>query len=123
MGPQSTIMSTECSKVFRCAQNRLVEMLEKFLEERVRRHSHADFRALDVQAAGDVRVGGQNKRVRPGHARLHNVECKVVNAGVIGGLTDVRDDERHEELLHRLLEGIKLVDCLGRFGVAANRVT
>ena len=105
------------------AQNRLVKMLEKFLEERVRRHSHADFGALDVQAAGDVRVGGQNKRVRPGHARLHDVECKVVYTGVIGRLANIRNDERHEELLHRLLEGVKLVDCLGRFGVTANRVT
>ena len=38
------------------AQNRLVKMLEKFLEERVRRHSHANFRTLDVQTAGDMRI-------------------------------------------------------------------
>ena len=98
-------------------------MLEKFLEERVRRHPHADFRALDVQAAGDMRVGGQNKRVGPGHARLHDIECKVVYTGVVGRLANVRNNECHEEFLHRLLEGIKLVDCLGRFGVTADGVT
>ena len=105
------------------AQNGLVEMLEKFLEERVRRHSHTDFGALHVQAAGNMRVSRQNKGVRPGHARLHDVESEVIDAGVIGGLANVGNDERHEEFFHGLLEGVKLVDCLGRFGVTANRVT
>ena len=104
-------------------QNRLVEMLEKFLEERVRRHPHADFRTLDVQAAGDMRVGGENKRIGAGDARLHNIECKVVYTGVVGCLANIRNDERHEEFLHRLLERVKLVNGLGRFGVTADGVT
>ena len=104
------------------AEDGLVKVLEKFLEERMRRNADADFRALDVELAGDVRVGGQNECVRAGYALLDDVEREVAHVGVAACKSDVGDDERHEELFHGLLECIKLVDGLGRFGVAANRV-
>ena len=100
------------------AQDGLVKVLEKFLEKRVRRNADADFRALDVELARNVRVGGEDECVRAGHALLDDVECKIAYVGVTGGKADIRDDERHEELFHGLLECIKLVDCLGRFGVS-----
>ena len=45
------------------AQDGLVEMLEEFGKERVRRDADADFRALDVELAGNVRIGGENECV------------------------------------------------------------
>ena len=105
------------------AQDGLVEMLEKFLEERVRRHTDAYFGALDVEPAGDMRVGGQNERVRAGNARLHDVEREIVDACVVGSGADARHDERHEEFLHRLLERVELVDGLRGFGVAPDGVS
>ena len=104
------------------AQDGLVKVLEQFLEKRVRRNADADFRALDVELARNVRIGGEDECVRTGHALLDDVECKIAYVGVTGGKADIGDDERHEELFHGLLECIKLVDGLGRFGVAANRV-
>ena len=104
------------------AQNGLVKVLEEFLEKRVRRDADADFRALYVELACNVRVGGQNECVRAGHALLDDVERKIAHVGVAGGKADVRDDERHEEFFHGLLEGVKLVDGLGGFGVAADGV-
>ena len=104
------------------AQDGLVKVLEKFLEKRVRRNADADFRALDVELARNVRIGGEDECVRAGHTLLDDVECKIAHVGVTGGKADIGDDERHEELFHGLLESVKLVDCLGRFGVAANRV-
>ena len=108
---------------FSCrAQNGLVEVLEEFLEKRVRRDAYADFRAFHVKLACNVRVGGQNECVRAGHSLLDDVERKIAHVGVAGGKADVRDDERHEEFFHGLLEGVKLVDGLGGFGVAADGV-
>lgn len=104
------------------AQDGLVKVLEEFLEERVRRDADTDFRALDVELARDVRVGGEDERVRAWYALLDDVERKIAHVGVAGGKTDVRDDERHEEFFHGLLEGVKLVNGLGRFGVAADGV-
>ena len=104
------------------AQDGLVKMLEQFLEKRVRWNADADFRALDVELASNVRVGGEDERVRTGHALLDDVEREVAHVGVAGGKANVWDDERHEEFFHGLLEGIKLVDGLGRFGVAADGV-
>ena len=104
------------------AQNGLVKVLEEFLEKRVRRDADADFRALHVELARNVRIGGQNERVRAWYALLDDVERKIAHVGVAGGKTDVRDDERHEEFFHGLLEGVKLVNGLGRFGVAADGV-
>ena len=104
------------------AQNRLVKMLEEFLEKRVRWNTDADFRAFDVELACNVRVGGENECVRAGHALLDDVECKVAHVGVAGRKSNVGDDERHEEFFHGLLEGVKLVDCLGGFRVAADGV-
>lgn len=106
----------------RRAEDGLVEMLEEFLEKRVRGHADADFGALHVEPAGNVRVGGQNKCVRAWHARFHDVEREVVDAGIFGRAADVGYDERHEELLHRLLEGVKLVDCLRGFCIAADGI-
>ena len=104
------------------AEDRLVEVLEKFLEERVRWNADANFRALDIELAGDVRVGGQNECVRAGHALLDDVEREVAHMGVAACKSDVGDDERHEELFHGLLEGVKLVDRLRGFGVATDGV-
>jgi len=104
------------------AQNRLVKMLEEFLEERVRRDADADFRALHVELARDVRVGGENECVRARDALLDDVESKVAHVGVTRGKANVGDDECHEEFFHGLLEGVKLVNSLGRFGVAADGV-
>ena len=109
-------------KLGRRTQDRLVEMLEEFCEERVRRHTDADFGAAYVEAARDVRGCRQNKRVGARNAWLHDVEGEIVYAGVVGRGTDGRDDERHEELLHGLLEGVQLVDGLGRFRIAADGV-
>ena len=92
------------------AQDGLVKMLEQFLEKRVRWNADADFRALDVELASNVRVGGEDERVRTGHALLDDVEREVAHVGVAGGKANVWDDERHEEFFHGLLEGIKLVD-------------
>ena len=100
----------------------LVEMLEKFCKERVRRDADADFRALDVKLAGDVRVCGKDECVRPRNALLDDAECEVAYAGVAGGESYVGDDKRHDEFFHGLLEGVKLVDGFGRFGVAADGV-
>ena len=105
-----------------CAQDGLVKVLEEFLEERVRRDADADFRALHVELARDVRVGGEDECVRARDALLDDVESKVAHVGVTRGKANVRDDERHEEFFHGLLEGVKLVDGLGRFGVAADGV-
>ena len=104
------------------AQDGLVKVLEEFLEKRVRRDANADFRALHVELARNVRVGGEDERVRTGHALLDDVEREVAHVGVAGGEANVWDDERHEEFFHGLLEGVKLVDGLGRFGVAADGV-
>jgi len=104
------------------AQDGLVKVLEEFLEKRVRRNADADFRALHVELARNVRVGGEDERVRTGHALLDDVEREVAHVGVAGGEANVWDDERHEEFFHGLLEGVKLVDCLGGFGVAADGV-
>lgn len=104
------------------AQDGLVKVLEEFLEKRVRRDANADFRALHVELARNVRVGGEDERVRTGHALLDDVEREVAHVGVAGGKANVWDDERHEEFFHGLLEGVKLVDGLGRFGVAADGV-
>ena len=104
------------------AQDGLVKVLEEFLEKRVRWNADADFRALDVELASNVRVGGEDERVRTGYALLDNVEREVAHVGVAGGEANVWDDERHEEFFHGLLEGVKFVDGLGRFGVAADGV-
>ena len=104
------------------AQDGLVKVLEKFLEKRVCRNADADFWALHVELARNVRVGGEDECVRAGHTLLDDVECEIAHVGVTGGKADVRDDERHEEFFHGLLESVKLVNCLGRFGVAANRI-
>ena len=105
-----------------CTQDGLVKVLEKFLEERVRRDADADFRALDVELARDVRVGGEDECVRARDALLDDVESKVAHVGVTRGKANVRDDECHEEFFHGLIEGVKLVNSLGRFGVAADGV-
>ena len=104
------------------AQDGLVKMLEEFLEKRVRWNADADFRALDVELASNVRVGGEDECVRTGHALLDDVEREVAHVGVAGGEANVWDDERHEEFFHGLLEGVKLVNSLGRFRVAADGV-
>ena len=96
-------------------------VLERF-PELVRLDADADFRALHVELARNVRVGGEDERVRTGHALLDDVEREVAHVGVAGGKANVWDDERHEEFFHGLLEGVKLVDGLGRFGVAADGV-
>ena len=105
-----------------CAEDWLVEVLEEFCEERVRRDADADFRAFYVELACDVRVGGENECVRAGHSLLDDVECEIAHVGVAGGKANVGNDERHDEFLHGLLEGVKLVDGFGRFGVAADGV-
>lgn len=105
------------------AEDGLVEMLEEFCEERVRRDADADFGAPDVELARDVRVGGENECVWAGNALLDDVEGEIADAGIAGGKSDVGDDKRHDEFFHGLLEGVKLVDGLGGFGVAADGVT
>ena len=97
-------------------------MLEQFREEGVGRHTDADFGAPNVEAARDVRVCRQDERVGARNARLHDVEGEIVYAGVVGCGAYGRDDERHEEFFHGLLEGIQLVDGLGRFRIAADGV-
>lgn len=104
------------------AEDRLVKMLEKFLEERVRRDADADFRAFHVELTCDMRVGGENERVRAGHALLDDIECEVAHVGVAACKPDVGDNQCHDELFHGLFEGVELVDCLGRFGVATDGV-
>ena len=104
------------------AQNGLVKMLEEFLEKRVRWNTDADFRALDVELACNVRIGWENERVRAGHALFDDVEREVAHVGVASRKSNVRNNERHEEFFHGLLEGVKLVDCLGGFRVAADGV-
>ncbi len=104
------------------AEDGLVKVLEEFLEKRVRRDADADFRALHVELARNVRVGGEDECVWAWYALLDDVEREVAHVGVAGGKTDVRDDERHEEFFHGLLEGVKFVDGLGGFGVAADGV-
>lgn len=106
----------------RRTEDGLVEMLEEFLEERVRRHTDADFGALDVEAAGDVRVGRQNESVRAGNARLHDVEGEIVDARKACGRADVGDNQSHEKLFHGFLEGVQLVNGFRGFGVAADGV-
>lgn len=118
VGIENVLFAEFCRR----AEDGLVEMLEEFLEKRVRRHTDADFGAFHVEPAGNVRVGGQNKCVGAWHARLHDVEREVVDAGVVCSAADVGYDERHEELLHRLLEGVKLVDCLRGFCIAADGI-
>ena len=105
-----------------CAEDGLVEVLEKFCEKRVRRDADADFRAFHVELACDVRVRRENERVWAGNALLDDAECKVAHVGVAGRESDVGNDERHEEFFHGLLEGVKLVDCLGGFRVAADGI-
>lgn len=105
-----------------CAEDGFVEMLEKFFEEGVRRDADADFRALDIEFACNVWIGGEDECVGAGDALLDDAECKVADAGVTGGKSDVGNDERHEEFFHGFLESVKLVDCLGGFGVAADGV-
>ena len=105
------------------AEDGLVEMLEEFCEERVRRDADADFGAPDVELARDVRVGGENECVWAGNALLDDVEGEIADACVTGGKSDVGDDKCHDKLFHGLLEGVKLVDGLGGFGVAADGVT
>ncbi len=105
------------------AEDGLVEMQEKFCKERVRRDADADFGAPDVELARDVRVGGENERVWARNALLDDIEGEIADAGIAGGKSDVGDDKRHDELFHGLLEGVKLVDGLGGFGVAADGVT
>ncbi len=105
------------------AKNRLVEVLEKFFEKRMRRNADADFRALDIELACDVRVCRENERIRAGNALLDDAECKVAHVGVTGGKTNIGNNQRHDELFHGLLERIKLVDRLGRFGIASDGVT
>lgn len=104
------------------AEDGLVKMLEQFLEEGVGRHSDADFGALHVQTAGDVWVCRENEGEWAGNAGLHDVEGEVIHAGVVGSGANVRNDEGHEELLHRLLQGIELVDCLRGFCVTADGI-
>lgn len=105
------------------AENRLIKMLEKFLEERMRRDADADFRALYIEFARNVRVGGENECVRARHALLDDAECKIAHVGVTACKSYVRNDKRHDEFFHGLLESIKLVDGLGRFGVATDGIT
>lgn len=104
------------------AQDGLVKVLEEFLEERVRRNADADFRALDVKLARNVRVGGEDECVRAGNTLLDDVERKVAHVGVTRGKADIGNDECHEEFFHGLLQGVKLVNGFGRFGVAADGV-
>ena len=106
-----------------CAEDGLVEVLEELFKKRVRRDADADFRAFHVELAGDVRVSGKNERIWPRNALLDDAESKVAHVGVAGRESDVGNDERHEEFFHGLLEGVKLVDCLGGFRVAADGVT
>lgn len=105
------------------AKNRLVEVLEKFLEKRVRRNADANFRALHIELARNVRVGGENERVWSWHSLLDDVERKIAHVGVAGGKAYVWNNQRHDELFHGLLERIKLVDRLGRFSVASDGIT
>ena len=105
------------------AEDGLVEVLEEFGKERMRRDADADFRALDVELAGNVRVGGENECVWAGNALLDDVEGEVADSGIAGGEFDSGNDKRHDELFHGLLEGVKFVDGLGGFGVAADGVT
>ena len=105
------------------AEDGLVKVLEKFCKEGVRRDADADFRALDIELARDVRVGGENECVWAGDALFDDVECKIAHVGVTGGKTDIGDNQRHDEFFHGLLEGVKLVDGLGGFGVAADGVS
>ena len=105
------------------AEDGLVEMMEKFCKERVRRDADADFGALDVEFARDVRVGGENECVWAGNALLDDVEGEIADAGIAGGELDSGNDKCHDKLFHGLLEGVKLVDGLGGFGVAADGVT
>ena len=104
------------------AEDGFVEMLEEFCKEGVCRDADADFGAFDVELAGDVRVGGKDERVGARNALLDDAECEVAYACVTGGKSDVGDDKRHDEFFHGLLEGVKLVDGLGGFGVAADGV-
>ncbi len=62
------------------AEDGLVEMLEEFCEERVRRDADADFGAPDVELARDVRVGGENECVWAGNALLDDI-AKALAAG------------------------------------------
>ena len=105
------------------AKDWLIEVLEEFCKERVRRDADADFWALDVKFASDVRVGGQNECVRAGHALLDDVEREIAHAGVARGESDVGDNERHEEFFHGLFEGVELVNRFGGFGITADGVT
>ena len=104
------------------AENVLVEVLEEFCEKRVRRDADADFRAFHVEFTRNVRIGGKNERIWPGNALLDDAEGEVAHVGVAGRESDVGNDERHEEFFHGLLEGVKLVDRLGGFRIAADGV-
>lgn len=64
----------------------------------------------------------QNEGEGAGDAGLHDVEGEIVYAGVVGCGSDIRDDQCHEEFLHGLFEGVKLVDGLGGFRVTADGV-
>lgn len=68
-------------------------------------------------------VSGQNKGEGAGYAGLHDVEGEIVDAGVVGGGTDIGNDQGHKELLHGLFQGIKFVDGLGGFCVTADSIT
>ncbi len=74
------------------AENGFVEVLEEFLEERVRRDADTDFRALDVELARDVRVGGEDERVRAWHSLFDDVEREVADVGVSACKSNVGDD-------------------------------
>ena len=104
------------------AEDGLVEVLEKFFKERMRRNADADFRALDVELACNVRVSGEDEGVWPRNALLDDAECKVADVGVSGGKSYVGDYQRHDEFLHGLFECVKLMDRLGGFRVAADGV-
>ena len=101
------------AELCRRAENRLVKMLEQFCKERVCRNADADFWALDIEFARNVRVGWENERVRAGNALLDDAECKIAHVGVAGGKANVRNDKRHDEFFHGLFEGVKFVDRLG----------
>ena len=104
------------------AEDGLVKVLEKFLEEWVRRNADADFRAFHVELARNVRVGGENERVWAGHSLLDDVEREVAHVGVAACKSDIGYDECHDKFFHGLLERVELVDGFGRFGVAADGV-
>ena len=106
-----------------CAEDGLVEVLEELFKKRVRRNADADFRAFHVEFTRNVRIGRENEGVWPRNALLDDAERKVAHVGVAGREPDVGNDECHEEFFHGLLEGVKLVDCLGGFRVAAYGVT